>query len=261
LINKALALGIVFLFIISSTTTMVVGNETNTVIEELSPTLVSDGPMDSAWPMICHDVRHTSRSPYSTAGNPGTEKWRFKTDGWADGAPVIDGDGVIYSGSVSGNFYAISPEGTKNWRCKVVDYIVRSSPSIAEDGTIYVGDWLGYLYAINPDGSLKWMFGTGGDGIDSSPAVAEDGTIYFGTLWALGAGGEIFAVNPDGTEKWRYQTGFGVSSNPAIGDDGTIYIGSMDRYLYAMNPNGTLCWRSKVGGEIHGHPSIADFLS
>lgn len=86
---------------------MVIGYETNTVTEELSPTLVSGGLMDSPWPMICHDVRHTGRSPYSTASNPGTEKWRFKTDGWVDGAPVIDVDGIIYSGSFSGNFYAI----------------------------------------------------------------------------------------------------------------------------------------------------------
>ena len=36
-----------------------------------------DGLMDSAWPMYCHDTRHTGRSPYSTADNPGLVKWLF----------------------------------------------------------------------------------------------------------------------------------------------------------------------------------------
>jgi len=222
-----------------------------------SPQTVVDGPMDSPWPMMCHDLHHTGRSPYSTASNPGTEKWRFKTDNWVSDTPVIDEDGIIYFGSFDRYFYAVYPDGSQKWRCKLGGSLYFSSPAIDENGTIYVGCWDDYLYAINPDRSLKWMFGTGAN-IGSSPAVAEDGTIYFGTLWSLGDGGKIFAVNPDGTEKWRYQTGFAVSSNPAIGDDGTIYIGSMDGYLYAMNPNGTLRWRSKVGGEIHGHPSIAD---
>ena len=236
---------------------MVIGYETKTIIEEKSPILISDGSMDSAWPMFGHDARHTGRSPYSTASNPGTEKWRFKTDNWVSDTPVIDEDGIIYFGSFSGYFYAIYPDGTQKWRSKLGGVIYYSSPAIDENGTIYVGCWDHYLYAINHDGSLKWMFSAGAN-IGSSPVVAEDGTIYFGTLWSLGAGGKIFAVNSDGTEKWRYQTGDAISSNPAIGDDGTIYIGSMDGYLYAMFPNGTLCWRSKVGGEIHGHPSIAD---
>ena len=31
------------------------------------------GLMDSAWPMYCHDVRHTGRSPYGADGNLGVE--------------------------------------------------------------------------------------------------------------------------------------------------------------------------------------------
>ena len=38
--------------------------------------ILSSGPMDSAWPMYCQNVRHTGQSPYSTINNPGIEKWR-----------------------------------------------------------------------------------------------------------------------------------------------------------------------------------------
>jgi len=216
----------------------------------------SSGPMDSPWPMKCHDLHHTGLSPYSTADNPGIEKWRFKCN-WVEGGIVIGDDGTLYFGDTWAIFYAIYPNGTLKWTYKTGESIT-SSPAIAEDGTIYIGSWDFHLYAFYPNGTRKWKFNTHTATISSSPAISEDGTIYFGTLWSLGYGGKIFAVNHDGTEKWRYQTGDAITSDPAIGDDGTIYIGSMDDYLYAMYPNGTLRWRFKTGDYVKGHPSIAD---
>jgi outer membrane protein assembly factor BamB len=210
--------------------------------------------MDSPWPMKCHDNRHTSRSPYSTADNPGIEKWRFKTDGWIDGGPVIDNDGTIYFGDFDSYLNAIYPNGTLKWKTKLDDWIW-STPAINDDGTIYIGAWDCKLYAINPDGTIKWNFSSDAV-ISSSPAIAEDGTIYFGNMGWYGH--KIYAINPDGTEKWRYQTGEVITSDPAVGDDGIVYIGSQDNYLYALYPNGTLRWRFKTVDEIRGVPSIAD---
>ena len=229
---------------------------------ELPSTISSNGLMNSSWPMKCHDLRHTSQSPYSTADNPGTEKWRFKVqgiDGTIESSPVVDDNGIIYFGTMGSDhkLYALYPNGTKKWSYQV-GLMIWSAPAIAEDGTIYVGSWDDYLHAVNPNGTRKWTF-CAYDSISSSPAIAENGTIYFGSMGFPEYGGcNIFAVNPNGTEKWRYQTGDMIFSDPAIGNDCIIYIGSGDRYLYAMNPNGTLRWRFGTGGEIHGHPSIAD---
>ncbi len=55
-------------------------------------------PMDSPWPMYCHDTRHTGRSPYSTADNPYDTKWMFDIYGPVFGGPIIDEDGVLYIG-------------------------------------------------------------------------------------------------------------------------------------------------------------------
>ena len=217
-----------------------------------------DGPMDSAWPMKCHDLHHTGRSPYSTASNPdGVEKWRFVTAGGVDGSPVIGDDGVIYFGdkSYTENFYAVYPNGTLKWSNDVIEGWILSAPAIDEDGTLYVSSYDCYLYALNSDGSLKWKFHSG-DSITSSPAIGYDGTIYFGNMENYD--GRIYAINPNGTEKWHYDTGDRIASDPAIGDDGTIYIGSADGYLYAMNPNGTLKWRFETGDQVKSHPSIAD---
>jgi outer membrane protein assembly factor BamB len=217
-----------------------------------SPIVSSDGPMDSPWSMKCHDVHHTSQSPYSTVDTY-AEKWRFKCD-WLEDTPVIDTNGIIYFGCSDRYLYAVYPNGTLKWKYKAGGIFWGSSPAINEDGTIYVGSWDTGLYAINPDGTKKWRIGIGGS-IASSPAIADDGTIYVGTM---SSGNSIVAVNPNGTKKWNYKTGYSITGGPAIGDDGTIYCGSGDTYFYAINPDGTPKWRFKTGHYIKGPPSIAD---
>jgi outer membrane protein assembly factor BamB len=217
-----------------------------------------DGPlMNSPWPMYCHDVRHTGRSPYSTEDNSFYDKWWFKTDidnrGHIEGSGVIDNDNVIYFGSW-GPFYAMYPNGTLKWVCDVGGW-VESSPAIDENGTVYVGiaeQW-GYLSAINPDGTLKWRYPVNEE-IFSSPVIGSDGTIYFGD-----GAYYINALYPNGTLKWRYKTGLVVYSSPAIGNDGTVYCGSHDTYLYALYPdNGTLKWKYKLEDWIRTSPCIGD---
>ncbi len=213
-------------------------------------------PMNSAWPMKCHDTLHTGRSPYSTADNPYDEIWCFYSDTWILAGPVVDKNGIIYFGGGHGDLpwylIAVYPDGSLKWRYKTGG-LVWSTPAIDEDGTIYIGTFDDKLYAINPDGTLKWKCGCGGS-IASSPAIAEDGTIYVGIM----SGYDLVAVNPDGTVKWKYKTGYYITGGPCISDDGTIYVGSGDNYFYAINPNGTLKWRYKTGDNIKGPPSIAD---
>ncbi len=227
------------------------------MINEKLAVIISGGLMDSPWPMKCHDLYHTSTSPYSTASNPGIEKWRFECD-WVDTTPVIDSEGIIYFGGGYGGLpwylYAIYPNGTLKWRYKTEGAIMGSSPAIAEDATIYVGSWDAKLYAVNANGTLKWKSSAGGS-IACSPAIAQDGTIYVGTM---SSGNSLIAFHPNGTRKWKYETNYSITGGPAIGDDGTIYIGSGDTYFYAINPIGTLKWRFKTGHYIKGSPSIAE---
>jgi outer membrane protein assembly factor BamB len=212
----------------------------------------TSGPMNSSWPMYCHDVKHTSRSPYSTATNPYVEKWRFNVPdgGWVDDTPVIGSDGTIYIGARM-YLYALSPNGSMKWKLETSDSILGSSPAIDDKGTLYIGDWNGDLYAVYPNGTVKWTYWTRST-IAISPVIANDGTIYVGTTSHT-----INAITPNGTEKWRYITGDSIFSSPVISIDGTIYVGSCDDYVYAIYPNGTLRWRFITGGEIHGDPSIA----
>ena len=249
MIRKTLAVGIIFLFIVTSIGS--VGLELKDV--DIPHVESVEGPMDSAWPMFCHDVRHTGRSPYSTINNNGVEKWQFRTDGWADGSPVIDNNGVIYIGSK--NFYAIYPNGTLKW---VYDspHHISHAPAIDDNGVIYFGTveaMPDYLYALYPNGTMKWKYRTDDD-IYSSPSIGNGGTIYFGD-----SSGYINALHQNGTLRWRYETNDAVLSSPAIGDDGIIYCGSHDNNLYALyTNNGTVKWSFTTGHWIRTSPCIAD---
>jgi len=125
--------------------------------EVSSHTAISDGLMDSAWPMKCHDVRHTSQSPHNTSEQPeNVEKWRFKCEE-VESSAVLEVDGTIYFGDMgtSHRLFALNFNGTKKWHYETGSCIW-STPAIAEDGTIYVGSYDHYLHAINPDGTRKW---------------------------------------------------------------------------------------------------------
>jgi outer membrane protein assembly factor BamB len=251
--NHLLAFGIILLLLVSSFVCVskpVEFKEESTI----------DGPMDSAWPMYCHDMRHTGRSPYTTSENIGYEKWRIRTDGWADGSPVIDNDGIIYIGAKK--LYAVYPNGTKKWEYDI-PHKIDHAPAIDENGIIYFGTIEAipnYLYAIYINNvTLKWKYNIGGDDIWSSPVIGNDGTIYFGTGGGYPWYGHINAVYPNGTLRWRYKTGHKVYSSPAISDDGIVFCGSHDGNLYALFPNnGTLKWKYKTGDWVARGPSIAD---
>ncbi|MCK5260543.1 MAG: PQQ-binding-like beta-propeller repeat protein [Thermoplasmatales archaeon] len=219
-------------------------------------TATSAGPMNSSWPMFGHDVRHTGRSPYSTANNEYILKWTYWVDFGIDSSPAIDENNIIYVSSKDNYLHALYPNGTEKWRFDCHDWVT-SSPAIDEDGVVYVGSWADRLFAINPNGSLKWRFDTH-DTITSSPTIAKDGTIYFGVLGAGSNKGLVYALNPNGTVKWHFDTGDRVYFSPAIGDDGTVYVTSNSMLLYALYPNnGTMKWSRSMGAWC-GSPTIAD---
>jgi outer membrane protein assembly factor BamB len=238
--------------------------------------------MESAWPMYCHDERHTGRSPYGRDGNYGVVKWKTYIGDILKSSPAIDKNGTIYIGSGDWELFAINPNGTEKWRFKAGGAF-QSSPAIAEDGTIYIGSDDDFLYAINSDGTKKWKLKIGAGSVYSSPVIDENGIIYVAST----IGKNICAIYPNGAKKWNFKTGNYIykspaldnnilyilsydlylyaiykengtvkwkfktnewgGSDPTIDDDGIIYFGSCDRYLYALYPNGDLKWKFSVG--------------
>jgi outer membrane protein assembly factor BamB len=179
----------------------------------------------------------------------GTNLWTVEVGLNSDGSPALAPDGTIYTGSWSGEFFAVEPGGKIKWKFNATVEI-KSSPAIARDGTVYFGCRNNKFYALNPNGKLKWSFTTKA-WVDSSPAIATDGTIYFGS-WDK----NFYALNPDGSKKWAFATGGEIVSSPAIARDGTIYFGSHDKKFYALNPDGSKRWEFTTGGPIISSPAI-----
>ena len=235
-------------------------NIKNKNIEKVKPSLFNekqeliDRLLDAPWPMYCHDARHTSRSPYSTADTNGIEKWRFDTKDEITGSPVIDDQEIIY---IAGwDTYSVYLNGTLKWKFMTWGWI-QMTPAIDEDGVIYFGTRFAdpdYLYAIHTsNGTLKWKYKIGNS--QSSPTIGEDGIIYTGATdnW------NIIALYQNGTRKWSFHAYEKIYSSPTIGQDGTIYFGSWDKHLYALYPNnGTLKWKYNTGGGIRTSPCIDD---
>jgi len=256
----------------------------------LSPIFATEGLTGHIWPQQGYNAQHLGRSSYSTASNPGVEKWRFPAGDWCWGSPSIGPDGTIYFGSSDGYLYAVYPNGTLKWKFKSEDFIgnMGDHPAIADDGTIYFGTSFGsYIQAVNPNGTTKWKYQTikihtsitlGPDGmlyyggewgiearypngtiywdasvdcVQSTPAVDENNNIYFGSH-----NYNIYAYYPNGTMKWSYQTGHWVHGSPTIASDGTIYCGSDDDYVYALYPNGTLKWKTLCASGMRCSPSL-----
>ncbi len=208
----------------------------------------SGGLLNSSWPMIGYDLRHTGQSPYSGPEFP-TKKWSYSAAGFLLVQPVIDQNGTIYVGSRDKKLHAVNPDGSLKWTYLAANQIY-SAAAIDSEGTVYFGSRDMKIYALNSDGTLKWTFTTGGV-VSSAPAIGADGTIYAGS-----ADMKIYALNPDGTEKWSYTTGGAVNAAPAIGTDGTIYAGSGDANIYALNSDGTLKWSYTAGGSVNGASAI-----
>jgi outer membrane protein assembly factor BamB len=267
--KKILGIGLVFLFMVSVITPVTLGyNIRISNKKDIQSTSSGNGPMDSAWPMYSHDVRHTGRSPYSTAIDLGYIRWEyFYPELSSPRAPVQGGiaiadDGTIYHCS-DDDLFAFDSNGIYKWSYNIHGWIKGSCPAIADDGTIYFGTgnyFNSYLYAINPDGTEKWGYDIGYDDIYSSPIIGNDGTIYIGIdRSCTGCGGAIRALTPNCTVKWEFWVTGPFYSSPSIGEDGTIYCGSDNYYIYALYPNnGKIKWYYQTGCSIRTSPCIGD---
>ena len=239
----------------------------------------NSGLMDSPWPMFRHDVHHTGRSPYAGEGCTALLKWKVRIAGMTVAPPVIDKNGILYTGSVV--FYALYPNGTIKWRLDNSDI----GAAIGRDGTIYVASG-GNLYAIDRDGNVKWKSKVGGGSVCGQPVIDKNGIIYLGTL-DLSGNGRFTAIYPNGSIKWsiklngcssavinndtvythccingylyaiytkngtiKWKRWVGsvdkLSSGPSVDENGIVYYGQMSGYLYAFYPNGTLKWKLNI---------------
>lgn len=206
----------------------------------------------------------------------GTVKWKFEVakpvydERWKVSkaimaTPAIDKNGVIYINGSSDDLYAISPEGTEEWRFFIKwsnDFW--NSPTAGDDGTIYIGTarndgdamYPSGLYAITSGGKEKWRY-LEPSGVTVIPAI-NSGTIYFGAAEITTNKGRVVALDKNGKKLWQYNMEQWLEGSASITRDGTIYSGSKEGNVYAINPDGTEKWRFKTGSGISAVPAIGE---
>jgi outer membrane protein assembly factor BamB len=112
----------------------------------------------------------------------GTLRWTNPLDGsQIYGSPVISESGIVYIGTINGNFYAINSQtGQTVWSVNLETPIggISSSALIGDNEIVYIAS--GYtLYALNSsNGNIMSYVGLGYN-VESNP-VLYDGKIYVG---------------------------------------------------------------------------------
>ncbi len=203
---------------------------------------------------------------YFTAKDTPQENKSFDTDrrhGWPPGVycnPITE-DGIVYTGSWSGYYFAFDQEsGQLLWRTKTKPELGNgglpdSAAPVLHKDHIYVQKAGHFIAAINKHtGNIDWEW-QGPEGFLQNGTIAALDNRIFGSVARrvneIAYHTEIIAFNdvPTGGEKvWSYRGGGGLTA-PVVTDNKIIFGSSGDPFLTCLDPeNGEVKWRLYVGG-------------
>ncbi len=215
--------------------------------------------VNTNWPELNYSPDHEGLNPYENVVNRSdvnnlTLRWTFSnppSNLFSNPAVV---DGVLYSGSIDSNLYALDARtGALVWKRTIPSY--QFSPPAVSNGVVYVGSCDKNLYAVDAKtGNVLWTYTTGAC-VFTSPAVVN-GVVYVGSdsLYALDAA--------TGTLLWKYASAFYILSSPAVAN-GVVCFGSgsygTGGTVYALNANtGALLWSFSTQYDVEPSPAISD---
>ena len=110
----------------------------------------------------------------------GRQVWRSRLPSEVYTGPVIAAGGIVYTGTGSGNVYALGHDTGERTGIVPAGAVVTSTPALNVTGALVFGCEDGRVHCYSPSGFLLWDFQTG-DQVRSSPAIGMDGTVYFGS--------------------------------------------------------------------------------
>ncbi|HKN17422.1 MAG TPA: PQQ-binding-like beta-propeller repeat protein [Candidatus Sulfotelmatobacter sp.] len=135
-----------------------------------------------------------------------TQRWKysFEESKYSAGELAVGTDGTVfftnrYSGGLSSQLFALTPQGMLKWR--IESYDLMGGPLIASDGTVYItvsihveGDGnQKQVVAFDPNGEAKWNTPNGSSLLN----LASDGTLYICYVR------DLFAISPRGRMLWK----------------------------------------------------------
>ncbi len=137
-------------------------------------------------------------------------KWKSNIGTLSSTYPAIGPDGTIYVVCDDEYLYALNPNNTKKWQCKING--IPSRITISNDGNILlVSD---KLYSISPLGNITWTYP-----ICGSLAQGDDGSIYI-----TGNDGILYSLTKDGNLRWQMSAPPIPNSSSILDEQGTLSI-------------------------------------
>jgi outer membrane protein assembly factor BamB len=220
------------------------------VLAELSmpPAAETPGVMPRSANGFMGDAAHTGRSENRGPSTRPSPAWRYQTGARVFASPVVGHDGVIYVGSLDGQFVALNPDGSLKWRYSAGQKIY---PSALVVGTsVIFGTHQKELVSLSLEGQPRWKLPVQ-DVVDASATLGPDGRIY---IAANGA----YAVDLLGRLHWHKPTAGHVRTAPVIHPAHLVIIGTTEGTLLALRPDGNVAWEVPLGGAIEGAASVDD---
>jgi outer membrane protein assembly factor BamB len=106
--------------------------------------------------------------------------WKTSLGSQITSSPVIDANGIVYSGSINSKLHAVNSQtGTIKWDFTTKGPI-RSTPTISDIGNIYAANDSGEVYALDTIKNVLWRYQIAS--AISAPLLHYKSHLYVGTL-------------------------------------------------------------------------------
>jgi outer membrane protein assembly factor BamB len=179
--------------------------------------------------------------------------------------PGVDpATGEVYFPSVDGNVHALTVNGERQWRTKLIG-AVRTQPVITADALYVVAENDTITALARDDGRILWTYAK--EPVEEITIAGHAGMLLEdGRLFAAFTDGAVAAINPaDGRLFWEIETSLDVELRPGnvpqfldvdttpVLRQGTLYVASFTAGLYALDAiSGTVQWRDAAFTGVTG---------
>ena len=206
--------------------------------EEKPPGYQEDIPWpslaDSPWPMNHGNPQSTGRRNF-LGPQSGILTESIDVERISNGIVVGSDSNIYFATSSPGYLYSVKMNGEVDWKIKLTDREIHSTPIIAEDGIVYIGLFQeGKMVAVNNDGEVLWEYNCTGI-VQRGYNIGLDGTLYFIDVFAK----KLTALDKDGNLLWTINDSDFGSSNTgvtAFSPDGSmLYVTSSAASIIAIN--------------------------
>lgn len=229
---------------------------------------VADSPADRKKPALNDEARAAPADQWSlfrgdqqgrgVAGSVLPDKleviWTFADEKGSFETAAVIADGMVYLGSLGGNFYALAlDDGRKVWTFPTE--LGFTAAAAVRDRRVFVGDSDGVFYCLDgKTGDKLWQFASEAE-INSAPNFHRDRVLFGsqdGSLYCLNAGsGELV---------WKYESADQIRCSPTIVDNFT-FVAGCDGQLHVIDlEQGKQVRSVELDGPTGATPAVAGDL-